>query len=78
MTALNQPKNNQSKIQQPKFNPAKFVREVRAEMRRVTWPTRKETWVSTLMVLVLVTFASIFFVLVDLIAGSVIRSIIGI
>jgi len=68
MTALNQ----------SKFNPAKFVREVRAEMRRVTWPTRKETWVSTLMVLVLVAFASTFFVLVDLIAGSVIRSIIGI
>lgn len=78
MTALNQPKINQPKIGEQKFNPAKFVREVRAEMRRVAWPTRKETWVSTLMVLALVTFSSIFFVLVDLIAGSVIRSIIGI
>lgn len=60
------------------LNPAKFIREVRQEMRRVTWPSVKETRTSTIMVLALVTFASLFFVLVDLIAGSVIRSIIGI
>ena len=60
------------------LNPAKFIREVRQEMRRVTWPSVKETRTSTIMVLALVTFASLFFVLVDLRAGSVIRSIIGI
>jgi len=60
------------------LNPAKFIREVRQEMRRVSWPSRKETWVSTAMVLVLVALASVFFVVVDLVAGSVIHSIIGI
>lgn len=59
------------------LNPAKFVREVRQEMRRVTWPTRKETMVSTTMVLVLVTLASLFFLLIDLVAGSAVRAIIG-
>lgn len=60
------------------LNPAKFVREVRQEMKRVTWPTRRETTVSTITVLVVVTIASIFFLLVDLFAGSVIKFIIGI
>lgn len=59
------------------INPAKFIREVRQEMRRVTWPTRKETVVSTVTVLVVVSLASLFFLLVDLVAGSVIRTIIG-
>ena len=46
-------------------NPAKFIREVRQEVGRVTWPTRRETMISTLTVLVLVVFAAFFFVLVD-------------
>jgi preprotein translocase subunit SecE len=60
------------------LNPAKFIREVRQEMRRVTWPSRKETWVSTVMVLGLVTLASLFFVVVDLVIGSTVRFIIGV
>lgn len=60
------------------LNPAKFVREVRQEMRRVAWPTRKETIISTVTVLVLAAFASILFLLVDMVAGSVVRAIIGI
>ncbi len=60
------------------MNPAKFVREVRQEMRRVTWPTKKETIVSTVTVLVLVAIASILFLVVDMLAGSVVRAIIGV
>jgi len=60
------------------LNPAKFVREVRAEMRKVSWPTRKETMISTTMVLVLATLAAVFFVVVDSVIGSLVRSIIGI
>jgi preprotein translocase subunit SecE len=60
------------------LNPAKFVREVRQEMKRVTWPTRKETTLSTGMVLLVVTFASILFLVVDMIAGSAIQWILGI
>jgi preprotein translocase subunit SecE len=60
------------------LNPAKFIREVRQEMRRVTWPTRKETTVSTITVLILVVLSSVFFLLTDMLAGSIIRMIIGI
>ncbi len=60
------------------LNPAKFVREVRQEMKRVSWPTRKETTVFTTMVLLIAALASVFFVVVDLVAGSLIHYIIGI
>lgn len=60
------------------FNPAKFIREVRQEMDKITWPTRKETTVSTMMVLGLATVAATFFVFVDWVIGSVVRAIIGI
>jgi preprotein translocase subunit SecE len=61
-----------------KVNPAKFVREVRQEMEKVTWPTRKETLVSTGMVLALVAAASTFFVFVDWVLSTLIRIILGI
>jgi preprotein translocase subunit SecE len=48
-----------------KTNPAQFVREVRQEASKVTWPTRKETGVSTAMVFVFCIIAAIFFLLVD-------------
>jgi preprotein translocase subunit SecE len=46
-------------------NPLKFLREVRQEVNKVTWPSRNETLVSTVMVLVMVTVASIFFLAAD-------------
>jgi preprotein translocase subunit SecE len=48
-----------------KFEPFKFLQEVRAEAAKVTWPTRKETTVTTMMVFVMVFIASIFFLLAD-------------
>ena len=48
-----------------KFDPFKFLQEVRAEAQKVTWPTRKETTVPTMMVFVMVFVASIFFLLAD-------------
>jgi len=59
------------------MNPAKFVREVRSEASKVTWPSRKETMVSTMMVLVLVAIAATFFIVVDLIVGNIIHFILG-
>ncbi|NBX04488.1 MAG: preprotein translocase subunit SecE [Alphaproteobacteria bacterium] len=59
-------------------SPAKFVNEVRQEMRKVTWPTRKETLISTAMVLTLVAFAAVFFVFVDWAIHSIINLILGI
>lgn len=60
------------------FNPAKYIREVRQEAGRVTWPTRKETMISTMMVLVLAFIAAVFFLAVDNIISFLIRYIFGI
>ena len=46
-------------------NPLKFLQEVRQEVGKVTWPTRQETLISTIMVLIFVTLASIFFLAAD-------------
>lgn len=46
-------------------NPFQFMQDVRAEALKVTWPTRKETLITTGMVLAMVVLASIFFVAVD-------------
>ncbi|WP_421759783.1 preprotein translocase subunit SecE [Devosia sp.] len=47
------------------LNPIKFLQEVRTEVGKVTWPSRNETMISTVMVLVMVTIASIFFLAAD-------------
>jgi preprotein translocase subunit SecE len=46
-------------------NPFEFLQQVRQETAKVTWPTRKEVWITTAMVLVMVTLAAIFFMFVD-------------
>lgn len=61
-----------------KTSPADFVREVRREVTKVTWPSRKETVVSTWMVFLMVIFASIFFMAVDQLIGFVVRLVLGI
>ena len=46
-------------------NPLEFLQEVRAEGAKVTWPTRRETMITTGLVLFMVLLASLFFVTVD-------------
>jgi preprotein translocase subunit SecE len=46
-------------------NPLKFLREVRQEVSKVSWPSRNETLISTVMVIVLAILASIFFLIAD-------------
>ncbi len=48
-----------------KFNPITFMQEVRQEVSKVTWPTWKEVWITTVMALIMVAAASVFFLLVD-------------
>lgn len=48
-----------------KFSPFKFLQEVRAETDKVTWPTRRETAITTAMVFVMVVVSAIFFFLAD-------------
>jgi preprotein translocase subunit SecE len=61
-----------------KPNPFEFMQQVRAEGSKVTWPTRKETMVTTAMVLVMVLLASIFFLVVDLILRWGVGLVLGI
>ncbi len=46
-------------------NPFQFIQDVRAEAAKVTWPTRRETLITTGLVILMVLFASIFFLAVD-------------
>jgi preprotein translocase subunit SecE len=55
------------------INPLEFVRQVRQEVGRVTWPSRKETTVTTAMVFAMVVVAAMFFFMVDEGLGIVVR-----
>ncbi len=59
------------------FAPAQFMREVRAEVAKVTWPSRKETLVTTGLVFVMAAVAAIFFFVVDQAAGYGVRVLFG-
>ncbi len=61
-----------------RLNPVQFVQQVRQEVDKVTWPTRKEVWITTLAVLVMVTLASIFFMLADQVMGYLVSFILSI
>jgi len=51
--------------QMAKFSPFKFLQEVRSETDKVTWPTRRETTITTIMVFVLVAVSSVLFLVAD-------------
>ena len=55
------------------FAPAKFVAEVRAEAARVTWPGRRETLVTTGLVLAMAALSAVFFFAVDVGVGALVR-----
>ena len=56
-------------------SPAKFVREVRAEVAKVTWPSRKETGVTTGLVLAMAGLAAAFFFIIDQVIGLGVRQL---
>jgi preprotein translocase subunit SecE len=61
-----------------KISPFKFMQEVRAEAQKVTWPTRRETAVTTAMVFVMVAIASVFFLVADQIMRFLVTLVLGI
>ena len=61
-----------------KTSPFKFLQEVRSEGDKVTWPTRRETTITTIMVFVMVALASIFFFTSDLIIRYVVTFLLGV
>jgi preprotein translocase subunit SecE len=60
------------------ISPFKFLQEVRAEAQKVTWPTRRETAITTGMVFVMVAIASVFFLIADQIMRFVVTLVLGI
>ena len=58
-------------------NPIQFVEEVRQEVSKVTWPTWKEVWITTLMVIVMIAIASMFFLFADQLIGWIVRTVLG-
>jgi preprotein translocase subunit SecE len=55
-----------------KNSPIEFAQQVRQEFYKITWPTRKETTVTTAMVFVMVILAAIFFLISDMVIGTVV------
>jgi preprotein translocase subunit SecE len=60
------------------FSPFKFLQEVRSETAKVTWPSRRETVITTIMVFIMVAAASVFFFVADQILRFVVTLILGI
>lgn len=60
-----------------KSGPVEFFRQVRAETKKVTWPTRKETVISTVFVFIMVFIASIFLYFADQIIAFLVSQVIG-
>ncbi len=56
------------------FQPVQFIREVRAEVGRVTWPSRKETMVTTGLVFAMAALAAAFFFVADQVFGLGVRA----
>jgi preprotein translocase subunit SecE len=60
-----------------RVSPFKFLQEVRAEGEKVTWPTRRETAVTSIMVLIMSAVMAIFFLISDQIMRMIVTTIIG-
>ena len=58
-------------------NPAQFIQQVRSEVSKVVWPTRREVFLTTIMVFVMSSIAALFFGLVDLGIRSGLQAVLG-
>jgi preprotein translocase subunit SecE len=58
-----------------KTNPLQFMQQVRQEAEKVTWPTRKETMITTIMVMIMVALAAVFFLSVDAVLSRVVNAV---
>ena len=59
-------------------NPFQFIQQVRSEVSKITWPTRREVLLTTIMVFVMSAIAALIFALVDLLIRSGIQSFLNI
>jgi preprotein translocase subunit SecE len=61
----------------PRVSPMQFFAQVRAEGRKIVWPSRKETWITSVMVFIMVLLAAVFFFVVDSLLTIAFRTIIA-
>jgi len=61
-----------------KVSPVEFFREVRSEVQKVTWPTRRETAITTVMVFIMAAIAGVFFLLSDQVIRVAVTYVLGI
>ena len=59
------------------INPGKFLREVRTESAKIVWPTRKETLMTGLMVVIMTTLLAIFFFGVDSLFSVIVKALLN-
>ena len=59
------------------LNPIQFLQQVRAEVSKVSWPTRREVLLTTTMVFVMAAIASVFFFSVDLLIRTALQAVLG-
>ncbi|MDQ3144974.1 MAG: preprotein translocase subunit SecE [Pseudomonadota bacterium] len=60
-----------------KVTPGEFIRQVRSETSKVSWPTRKETITTAIMVVIMTTLLAIFFFGVDSAFGAIVKFLLG-
>lgn len=60
-----------------KVSPAQFVRQVRQEVSRISWASRRETGLATVTVFVMATIAALFFLLADMVLSNVVQFVLG-
>ncbi|MFZ1949318.1 MAG: preprotein translocase subunit SecE [Pseudolabrys sp.] len=65
-------------VHRKRVSPFRFMQEVREETRKVTWPSRRETAITTAMVFVMVAIASVFFLVADQLIRIVVTFVLGI
>ncbi|KPD10706.1 preprotein translocase subunit SecE [Phaeobacter sp. 11ANDIMAR09] len=59
------------------LNPVQFIQQVRAEVSKVVWPTRREVLLTTVMVFIMAALTAVFFALVDLLIRFGLQGILG-
>ena len=59
-------------------NPIQFLQQVRAEAAKIVWPSRRETGISTVMVILMAAFASIFFLIADQVMAWLVALLLGV
>lgn len=58
-------------------NPLQFIQQVRAEVAKVVWPTRREVMLTTVMVFILAALTAVFFAIVDILIRGGLNSVLG-